>query len=190
VERQAGVGERRWRRYIYATSAATTARRGDGFQPQYRQADWHHVVRSEHSEVGEGKGGGYEVQDPCAAVLLDAREDQPRVHQHLFDQLEEARGSGDFNVLGEIDRSLFKKGNPGAIPVQIQCQCVVYHKNNGITLHEFFGIGIGKRVSEEELKKFGHYGVSESSSGSLSQAEDGGWTGGACCTRHTRHRGG
>jgi hypothetical protein len=92
------------------------------------------------------------------------------VHQHLFDQLEEARGSGDFNVLGEIDRSLFKKGNPGAIPVQIQCQCVVYHKNNGITLHEFFGIGSGKRVSEEELKKFGHYGVSESSSGSLSQA--------------------
>jgi len=130
-----------------------------------------HVVRSEHSEVGEGKGDvdmkfGILAQQFYSTLARSNRE----CAEHLFDQLEEARRDGDYNVLGEIDRSLFKKGNAGAIPLHHQCQCVVHHKDGGITLNEFFGIGSGKHVSEEELKNFDLYGIMESSGGTGSQA--------------------
>ena len=130
-----------------------------------------HVVRSEHSEVGEGKGEvdmkfGILAQQFYSTLARSRRE----CADHLFDHLEEVRREGDYNVLGEIDRSLFKKGSPGAIPFHNQSQCVVHHKDGGITLHEFVGIGKGKHVSEEELQKFDHYEIMTSSSGTGSQA--------------------
>ena len=130
-----------------------------------------HVVRSEHSEVGEGKGEvdmkfGILAQQFYSTLAKSNRE----CAQHLFDQLEEVRRPGDFNVHGEIDRSHFKSGTSGAIPLHDQCQCIVHHKDGGITLHEMYGIGSGKHYSEEDLKKFDHYGMMAATTGTGSRA--------------------
>ena len=76
-----------------------------------------HVARSEHSEVGEGKGEvdmkfGILAQQFYTTLANSDREDA----SDLFDQLEEVKRAGDYNMQAAVDRSLFKAGSGKAIP--------------------------------------------------------------------------
>ena len=85
----------------------------------------------------------------------------------LFDQLEEAKRAGNYNMQASIDRSLFKAGSGKAIPYHDQCQCVVHNRTNGgIRLHEFHGIGSGIPYSKEQLKAHDTYDLMDSVGGS------------------------
>jgi len=132
-----------------------------------------HVVRAEHSEVGEGKGEvdmkfGILAQQFYTALAKTNRE----CAAHLFDHLELCKSPGNYNTEVEINRSLFKKGSSGAIPKHDQCQCITQHRDaGGITLHEFHGIGPGLRYSKQELQKYDHYGLFNSEKGTGSRAK-------------------
>ena len=127
-----------------------------------------HVGRSEHSEVGEGKGEvdmkfGILAQQFYTTLANSNREDASA----LFDQLEEAKRAGNYNMQASIDRSLFKEGSGKAIPYHDQCQCVVHDRTyGGIRLHEFHGIGSGIPYSKEQLKAHDTYGLMDSVGGS------------------------
>jgi hypothetical protein len=128
-----------------------------------------HVGRSEHSEVGEGKGEvdmkfGILAQQFYTTLANSNREDA----SDLFDQLEEAKRAGNYNMQASIDRSLFKEAGSGkAIPHHDQCQCVVHNRTDGgIRLHEFHGIGSGIPYSKEQLKAHDAYGLMDSMDGS------------------------
>ena len=127
-----------------------------------------HIGRSEHSEVGEGKGEvdmkfGILAQQFYTTLANSNREDA----SDLFDQLEEAKRAGNYNMQASIDRSLFKAGSGKAIPYHDQCQCVVHNRTNGgIRLHEFHGIGSGIPYSKEQLKAHDTYDLMDSVGGS------------------------
>ena len=127
-----------------------------------------HIGRSEHSEVGEGKGEvdmkfGILAQQFYTTLANSNREDASA----LFDQLEEAKRAGNYNMQASIDRSLFKEGSGKAIPYHDQCQCVVHDRTNGgIRLHEFHGIGSGIPYSKEQLKAHDTYVLMDSVGGS------------------------
>ena len=114
-----------------------------------------HVVRSEHSEVGEGKGEvdmkfGIIAQQFYTTLANSDREDASA----LFEHLEEVKRAGDFNMQAAVDRSLFKAGSGKAIPYHDQCQCVVHDRaNGGIRLHEFHGIGVGSSARRLQQQK-------------------------------------
>ena len=127
-----------------------------------------HVVRSEHSEVGEGKGEvdmqfGILAQQFYTTLANSDRADA----SDLFDQLEEARRAGDFNMQAAVDRSLFKAGSGKAIPYHDQCQCVEHNREvGGITLYEFQGIGLGIPYTKEQLEAHDAYSLMKSEVGS------------------------
>ena len=147
-----------------------------------------HVGRSEHSEVGEGKGGvdmkfGILAQQFYTTLANSNREDA----SDLFEQLEEAKRAGDYNMQASIDRSLFNAGSGKAIPYHDQCQCVVHERiGGGIRLYEFHGIGPGVPYSKAQLKAHDTYCLMESAHGSGSgilQSTEGAMV---PTTRHTK----
>ena len=127
-----------------------------------------HVGRSEHSEVGEGKGEvdmkfGILAQQFYTTLANSDRADA----SDLFNQLEEVRRAGDFNMQAAIDRSIFKAGSGKAIPYHDQCQCVEHNREGGgIILREFEGIGSGIPYSKEQLKAHDAYSLMKSEVGS------------------------
>lgn len=121
------------------------------------------IILCAHTEVGEGKS---EVDMRFGQLMQRMNKHLGKVNRRdaaeLFQNMEKVRSNGDRNLNIAINRSRFKSGTSGAIPLLSQCQSYEFPEGGGVIIREVYGYGEGIFLSKEDLMKYDHYGIIDS----------------------------